>query len=144
MTRELILGALLTASFAQTVVLPSGSPSNNCESEPVDPNLVVTQTTQVEGTIQDQTGAPLTDSPVRLRKYVSARKQNESRITSTDSAGRFDLGNVKPGKYRLLASPHRGFAQPAELKCSAEKSCSLKIVLKVNPTDLPYAGCPIR
>jgi hypothetical protein len=60
---------------------------------------------------------------------------------STDADGKFDLGLVKHGDYRLLLSPHRGVKQPEKLECSLT---ILDAVLVVNPTDGPAAGCPIR
>jgi hypothetical protein len=66
------------------------------------------------------------------------------RVVSTDGAGHFDLGIVKPGKYRLLASPNRGFKQPSTLQCQDGDMCELKITLVLNPSDMPAASCPIR
>jgi hypothetical protein len=57
-------------------------------------------------------------------RYISQRKQVSVQVVSTDRNGHFDLGTVKAGKYRLLASPHRGFKQPSGLQCQNENVLS--------------------
>ena len=85
------------------------------------------------------------NSPVELRKYVSQSKQVSLKKVPTDTYGRFDLGTVKPGKYRLLTFPTRAFRQPSNLECPVgESTCNLKIAIKVNATDLPDSVCPIQ
>jgi hypothetical protein len=81
---------------------------------------------------------------MELRKYISQRKQLTVQIISTNGDGRFDLGIVKPGSYRLLASPNRGFKQPSALQCQGGKECEVRITLIANPTDELGASCPIR
>jgi hypothetical protein len=96
----------------------------------------------VRGRITDQTTAPLQNSPVELRRFISERKQVKK--VSTDPDGKFDLGLVKHGDYRLLVSPHRGLKQPETLECSSNRDCTVDVVLIANPTDGPAAGCTIR
>lgn len=119
--------------------------SDDClEPEPLSPNLELRNDTMIRGRIEDQSGAPLRKSPIELRSYISPAEQTVVKRLSTDDDGRYNLGLVKHGSYRLLLSPHRGFQQPANLECRGQKSCVLETVLIVNPSDLPAASCPIR
>ncbi len=138
------LAMLAGAVCAQLVQIGSSDPNYCYEVEKILPNLEVHNQVHIVGTIQDQTTAPLTSSRVELRRYVSQRKQLSVRIVATDNNGHFDLGIVKPGKYRLLASPHREFKQPSALQCQDGGLCELKITLISNPTDMPESRCPIR
>jgi hypothetical protein len=131
---------------------PPPSSAEECAPwEPLKPNLVLSSDTAIHGTIRDQTKAPFSNSPIQLRKYISETKQVPIKTVQTDAQGNFDLGVVKAGKYRLLLSPNRDFAQPQRLECSA-RECNLDVTLAANGTDLvtaipPYsviANCPIR
>jgi hypothetical protein len=111
--------------------------------EPLRPNLVLSADTNVRGRVTDQTTAPLKNSRIELRRFVSSAKQVAVRQSSTDADGKFDLGTVRKGQYRLLVSPHRGFKQPEKLECESH-DCALDAILITNPTDQLAAGCPIR
>ena len=124
-------------------VPPDGSPEYCASVEPLRPNLVLTADTTVQGRVTDQTRAPLKNSPVELRHFISESKQKIVKKLSTDADGKFDLGTVKRGEYRLLLSPHRGFKQPEKLECWS-RTCTLDAVLIVNPTDQFASSCPIR
>ena len=140
------------AAQAQVVVVgqdgkngpPLGSPEYCAGVEPLRPNLVLTIDTTVQGRVTDQTKAPFKNSPVELRRFISEFKQQSVKKLSTDADGKFDLGTVKRGKYRLLLSPDRGFKQPEELECWQTSKCTLDTVLIVNPTDQLANSCPIR
>jgi hypothetical protein len=120
-------------------------------AEPLKPNLVLRSDSDIHGTVVDATKAPFSNSPIQLRKYISETEQLPVKRVRTDSQGNFDLGVVKAGRYRLLLSPNRGFAQPQKLECSAAE-CKLDVTLTANGTDLvtaipPYlviANCPVR
>jgi hypothetical protein len=141
----IVLVAILARPvFAQLVHVGPDDADYCYEVEKLRPNLELHDPVRVVGTIRDQTTAPLTSSRVELRKYISPHKQVSVRIVSTDGSGHFDLGIVKSGKYRLLASPHRGFKQPSQLKCQNRNTCDLNITLILNPTDMPGAPCPIH
>jgi hypothetical protein len=140
----LLVAMLAGPVFAQLAHVGPGDPDYCYEVEKIRPNLELRDQVRVVGTIRDQTTAPLTSSRVELRRYISPRKQVSVRIVSTDGNGYFDLGIVKSGKYRLLASPHRGFKQPSELECRNGNTCDLNITLMLNPSDMPAAPCPIR
>jgi len=62
----------------------------------------------------------------------------------TDDSGKFDFGEIESGKYRFLPAPNRGFKQPDNVSCGEQPNCALNLVLVGNPTDQPYAGCPIQ
>lgn len=140
----LLIAIVASPVFAQLVQTGPNDPNYCYDVEVIRPNLDLRDQVHVVGTIRDQTTAPLTSSRVELRRYISQRKQVSVRIVSTDANGHFDLGIVKSGKYRLLASPHRGFKQPSELECQNGDTCNLNITLILNPTDMPDAPCPVR
>jgi 5-hydroxyisourate hydrolase-like protein (transthyretin family) len=137
--------------FGQVVVIgpdgksgpPPSDPEYCAEVEPLRPNLILAADTAVQGRVTDQTTAPLKNSPIELRRFISADKQETVKKLSTDADGKFDLGTVKRGEYRLLLSPHRGFKQPEKLQCSRRK-CVLETVLIVSPSDQLASSCPIR
>jgi hypothetical protein len=140
----LIVAMLAGPNFAQVVLLGPQNPNYCYDVEKIGPNLKLRDQVHIVGTIRDQTTAPFKSSRVELRNYVSQRKQVSVGVVSTDDEGHFDLGNVKPGKYRLLASPSRAFQQPSILRCQNGPECDLKITLIVNATDQPESICPIR
>ena len=140
----LLVALLLGPSFAQVVQVGPNDPDYCYKIENIRPNLVLRDQVHIVGTVRDQTSAPLPNSRMELRKYISQRKQVSVQVISTDGDGHFDLGIVKPGSYRLLASPHRGFKQPSALRCQGGKDCDLKITLILNPTDQLDSSCPIR
>ena len=115
-----------------------------CSLESIHANFTPAENVRVRGRITDQTTAPFQNSPIELRRFISERKQVTVKKVSTDADGKFDLGRVKHGDYRLLLSPHRGFKQPEKLECSSTRDCTVDAVLIANPTDGPAAGCPIR
>jgi hypothetical protein len=146
-----LFGMFVAAAGSQVVVVgkdgkieaPPGDPEYCASVEPLRPNLILKQHTIVRGRVTDQTTAPLKNSPIKLRCFISEVRQETVKTISTDADGKFDLGKIKPGEYRLLLSPHRGFRQPEKLECSS-RTCVLETVLIVNPTDLPASSCPVR
>jgi hypothetical protein len=112
--------------------------------ETIVPNLRLIKAAHVKGSIVDKVNAPLKNSRVELRRYISQREQAPIKTVTTDDAGGFDLGTIRAGKYRLLASPTRAFNQPSDLKCNDGSQCDLKIVLQIKDTDQPDSICPIR
>jgi hypothetical protein len=115
-----------------------------CESEQAKANLGLRTATVITGQVRDETGAPFKNSEIRLRSVSVSSVQPEELQTRSDEEGRFRLDEAEPGSYRLLASPNRGFAQPGLLDCFENMQCKLEITLTANPTDQPYARCPIR
>jgi len=148
----LLLCCLPRPTNAQAVVVigpngkvsPPPSDTQGCiRVEQISPNLTLNTTTHIRGFVRDQTGAPFAASPVEVRLYLSEVKQSVVGKVTTDSQGSFELGNVAAGKYRLLLSPSRAFAQPSKLEC-ASRDCTLDVTLVVNPSDLITAACPVR
>jgi hypothetical protein len=143
--RVAVLLALTIIPASAQVVQTGQSDPNFCyKIEKIRPNLELSKPTHVSGTISDQALAPLANSRVELRTFISQIEQVSVAVVSTDNAGHFDLGTVKTGKYRLLASPLRAFAQPDKLVCANSGTCELKVTLAVNPTDMPISSCPVR
>jgi len=140
----LLVALLLGSASAQVIQIGPNDPDYCYKIEKIRPNLALQEEVHIVGGVRDQTGAPFQNSRMELRKYVSQRKQITARVVSTDSGGHFDLGIVRPGNYRLLASPNRTFKQPPTLQCHDGKNCELQITLVANPTDQPDSSCPIR
>ena len=136
--------ALLLSNSAQVVQFGPTDPDYCYKVENIEPNLTLFRQVHILGRVRDQTTAPFKNSQLQLRRYLSQRRQTVIQIVSTDDDGRFDLGIVKPGKYRLLASPSRAFKQPSALECHNGKDCELEITLVVSPTDQLTSNCPIR
>jgi hypothetical protein len=139
---------LLNVGHGQIIIGPDGkkvsyTPKYCGQIELIQANLKLTEDTSVRGQLFDQSGAAVPNSPIELRRFIATTKQVTVKKSSTDGDGKFDLGIVKKGDYRLLLSPHRGFQQPENLECRS-KDCTLHTVLILNPSDLPTAQCPIR
>jgi hypothetical protein len=147
----LFFGMFVGAANTQVVLIgrddktatSPGSPDYCAAVEPLHPNFVLSKDTTVQGHITDQTTAPLKNSPVELRRFISGSNQVTIKKLSTDADGTFHLGRVKRGQYRLLLGPHRGFKQPDNLECPLS-NCTLETVLIVSPTDQLASACPIR
>jgi hypothetical protein len=140
----LLIATLASAVFGQLVQIGPNDPNYCYKVEKIRPNLDLRDQVHVLGTVRDESTAPFVSSRVELRRYFSQRNEVRVRVVSTDDHGRFDLGIVKPGKYRLLASPTRAFKQPSALQCQNGDMCELKITLIANPTDMLDSQCPIR
>jgi hypothetical protein len=117
---------------------------SNCRSEALLPNLILRIATTISGYVKDETGAPFKNSEITLVKASAIPLQPGYLYARTDGDGIFSFDEAEPGKYRLLASPSRAFAQPAKLDCYEKRDCNLEIILKANGTDRPYASCPVR
>ena len=115
----------------------------DCQRQKVQPNLLLSKRTHLFGVIGDPSGATIAKSQVELRRWISATNQVSLKVVRTDDSGGFDLGQIKAGQYRFLPSPHGGFKQPKSLSCP-QAECPLKLVLQINPTDIPGSVCPIR
>ena len=147
----LLLGMFVGAADSQVVVIgkdgKSGPPPSDPEYcacvEPLRPNLILKEDTAVKGRVTDQTTAPFKNSPIELRRFISAVKQETVKKVATDADGKFNLGTVKRGEYRLLLAPTRGFKQAEKLECSSG-TCVLETVLIVSPSDEFASSCPIR
>jgi hypothetical protein len=141
----LFISAIIFPPRLASQLVQVGPPdSEYCEKvERLIPNLRVNEMAHIFGSVIDGSGEPFKDSKIELRVYISAKQQALLKTIMTDENGKFDLGKVEPGKYRLLASPTRVFEQPQELTCDAE-ACKLDLTLRANGTDLPASVCPIR
>jgi hypothetical protein len=140
----LIIVPLLGPAVGQLIQIGSNDPDYCYKIEKIQPNLVLRKNVHITGVIRDGSLAPFQKSQIELRTYVSQHKQTKVRVVSTDGNGHFDLGIIKPGSYRWLASPTRMFKQPSELQCHDGKTCELEITLVASATDQPENTCPIR
>jgi hypothetical protein len=71
--------------------------------EPIRANLKLTRDTRVRGRVIDETTAPFQNSPIELRRFISAVKQVTVKKSSTDDDGKFDLGTVKRIPIAIIA-----------------------------------------
>jgi hypothetical protein len=95
--------------LGQVVQIGPSDPNFCKKAEHVKSNLQLSTLVHISGRVVDQAGAPLKTSKVELRSYLSAKQQLPVKAVTTDTDGRFDLGKVGPGKYRLLPSSTRAF-----------------------------------
>ena len=120
-----------------------------CGREIVTPNLSITKPVKLIGSISDTTG-----SPIQYNKtIIQVRNLKKDTVLSSavlDELGRFDLGIVPVGNYRLVVFRMEGkkvirlplFDQPKPVSCLSEKECKLEIVLALHGTDQPFEFCP--
>jgi len=133
----------LSVSSAQEVIQPWQIP---CREEIVRPNLDVKSRQHMFGQLKDPTGAAFENSKVLLCKLTEKDKFVDYRSALTGKDGLFDLKLVEPGRYRFLPAPNRGWKQPDSVACvrESESECEVKLVVAPNPSDQPFAGCPIQ
>jgi hypothetical protein len=81
----------------------------------------------VRGTVQDATGAAISDAQVVLH----SDDENTDRTVSADAAGNFIFENVKAGKYSLHAH-HDGFADTVVSGISVEARQDLRLAATLN------------
>jgi len=136
---------ILLAHFhlcGQLVQIGRTNNSHACEKVKVDPNLFVETPCSVNGIVQDPFDTKVTRTRIEVRRYGSALKQRPYKQTLTDPGGRFSLGVLPAGRYRLLVFAP-GFQQPRLARCSGRTSCDVKIVLEAANTDtFPESICP--
>jgi len=137
----LVIFALLLVCYGQKVIEPWEIP---CGKEIVQPNLVLKVTTHIYGELRDSSRAALEKSKVRLRKQTKMGRFVEYRTATTDGQGRFDFKSVEAGSYRFLPGPNRGWKQPKEVSCWESSDCEINLTVELNPTDMPFAQCPIK
>ncbi len=139
---SLALLGTLTFAHCQLVQIGPIDP-DYCKKIKVNPNLVLRQETVISGRVLDTSSAPFENSKIELRVYKSPAEQVTFQIVTTDAQGRFALGRIPSGQYRLLASPNRVFEQAGLLNCE-QSNCNLEIELAPSPTDMPENQCPIK
>jgi len=136
---------LVVAAFAFAGVSSAQNVGNwPCPEENLQPNLTLKKNVHVCGVLKDPTGAAFETSKVLLGKQTQKGKFVEYRSALSDKDGHFDLKIVEPGKYRLLPGPNRGWKQPKGINCGELSDCEIKLVLEPNPTDMPFAQCPVQ
>ena len=115
---------------------------HSCEKVKVDPNLSLETSADVKGVVQDPSGVAMIHTRIEVRRYLSALKQSAFKQALTDGDGKFSIGVLPAGRYRLvILAP--GFRQPRAARCAREKACDLKIMPEIAPTDtFPESVCP--
>ena len=137
---------------SQLGCFPPGTPGKcSCEDEKVSPNLTIAKPVRLTGSLLDAWGKPLRYNQSIIRIDVRDPLKNQALSSAAiDERGRFDLGKVPAGKYRLIAFRMLGnkpgrlplLDQPKPVSCSSENRCKLDIFLTMRETDLPYTFCP--
>jgi hypothetical protein len=120
-----------------------------CEDEKVTPNLTIAKPVKLTGSLSDATGAPIqfSGTTIQVRDPLKGKVLFSAIL---DQQGRFDLGIVPAGSYRLVAFRKEGkkvrrlptFDQPKPEYCSSENECKLEIVLTMHGSDQPFEFCP--
>jgi hypothetical protein len=121
----------------------------SCKGEKVSPNLTIARPVKLTGSLFDETGAPIRFNGATIQ-VRDPSKNNVLFSAKLDQQGRFDLGMVPAGKYRLVAFRMEGkmasrlplFDQPKPVACSSGNECKLDILLVVHGTDQPFEFCP--
>jgi hypothetical protein len=70
---------------------------------------ILTATASVRGRVVDNTGAPIRSAEVRLR----SEDGHDNRVTTSDAGGQFEIRDLTPGKWSLVASKPGFFTPPA-------------------------------
>jgi hypothetical protein len=131
----------------QLICLLNGNCS--CENEKVSPNLTITTPVTLTGVIYDASGATILFDKTLIQ--IRNPKSNQVLFSAAlDEKGRFNLGNVPAGSFRLVALWAQEkklrrlplFDQPKQAVCSSRSECHLEIILALHGTDLPYEFCP--
>lgn len=138
---------IAASASAQFICVPGKNCS--CEDERVVPNLTVAQPARFEGALFDPSGAPITFEKTTV-EVVSPSTDKVLASASLNEEGRFDLGIIPAGKFRIIALWQQNgkakrlplFDQPTPITCSAAGDCEIKIVLKLHGTDQPFEFCP--
>ncbi len=69
---------------------------------------IITATASVRGRVVDNTGAPIRSAEVRLR----SEDGHDNRVATSDTGGQFEIRDLTPGKWSLVASKPGFFAPP--------------------------------
>ncbi len=135
--------SVLIVCFLQTQFPQRGRQTPSCNKQMLVPNLSVKQSTQVQGRLRTFEGDEVRNSLVELRRYKSPFEQVSLEQVTTDEDGRFDLGPVEAGKYRLLVAPTARYEEPRSLVCTKAGPCVLDISLLSNSEQVD-PSCPRR
>ena len=155
-----ILALSSAATPAQTLCLgKSGKPctpeearhvqEQRCKDEVSSPNLSIASSVRLTGVLLDPTGAPITFEKTMVQ-LKDPRSNAALRSVPLDSEGRFDLGAVPAGEFRLIAVMLKNGKparlpladQPKALSCSKADQCRLEITIHFHGTDDPVDLCP--
>ena len=156
--KKLLLIAILGSSgllFSQTICTGTVEECREmqkqlCADEKAQANLELSDSTSVEGTVVDQTGAKFeTGVAVQLRSPKTGAVLQSASVAN----GEFHFGQILAGSYRLIvvkttpsgAERLKMFDQPRSLVCQANGPvCILSVMPRVHGTDNPIDTCPPR
>ena len=82
----------------------------------------------IKGTVKDANGGPVAGVPVFVEAYdLDPRKRVEPiRFTNTDAGGRYEMGGLAAGVYRLLASFDYQMPEPAQMEAAQAKTVKVE------------------
>jgi hypothetical protein len=144
-----IFAAVLFPAVLQGQLICNPPSICSCENEKVLPNLTIERPVKLTGSMIDPSGAPIQFHKTMIQ--VRNPGNNEVLFSAVlDEQGRFDLGTIPVGSFRLIAFWVQGekarrlplFDQPKPVSCSSENECELKIVLALHGTDQQFEFCP--
>ena len=118
-----------------------------CAEEPTLANLIVPVAATVSGILKDASGKPFKGVHLLLKGMPG--DHGVILTTKTDENGRFELGHLVSGQYRLIvlggaqsAKPERiGFDQPVRQACEGTPKCDVLYILNASPTDQAVNLC---
>lgn len=152
--RRLLLISMLGSSsflFTQTVCIGTVAKCREqlqlCASEPAPANLELSEDKIVTGTVLDPSGATFNEVEIELRTPKTSVV-----LQSTEAKnGKFDVGKVKAGSYRLIVVSRsssglqrlKGWNQATRFACKGgTTNCELTFMLTLHGTDNPIDYCP--
>ncbi|HKF46304.1 MAG TPA: hypothetical protein VKB38_03030 [Terracidiphilus sp.] len=122
-----------------------------CKTEVVSPNLFLAAPTTVSGFLLDQTGAPFAIGEQTIVEVRDPKKSKALYSAPVNLRGRFDLGLVKAGTFRLIVAIKvhggvlerpPGFDQPARMDCSGDGECNIRPIVRADHSEDSLASCP--
>lgn len=114
------------------------------KNETIAPNLKLRATTRISGRLNDSNYQTLKNWPVELKQWKSRKRQIRVKLVKTDETGRFELGLVGPGEYRLIAGPDRSWEQIRRIECIGSGDCSMNLLLYPAERDKAGENCPVQ
>jgi hypothetical protein len=150
LARIVVAALLLSPAAGLGQLICTGDECSCVNEKTAPPNFSVAKAVRVTGLLVDETGAPFVfdNTIVQVRTFAHKAVIVTARV---DSQGRFDLGIVPAGQYRLIAArrlqngklERQPLAdQPKPMSCSGEADCSITAVQHIHGTDERFEFCP--
>jgi Carboxypeptidase regulatory-like domain len=117
----------LGASFGQRIPGRSGTPIQLADGQRMQAQLQIWRGGVITGTVLDEHGEAIPNTPVRLLRYVlqgGQRTLQQSGNGQTDDRGIYRIFGLQPGEYLVSATPRNNSAQVliAEQRAAVESA----------------------